>query len=901
MSKTFSIPLGIIVFFSSFSPILHTQAQTPFIRSCTQGQSREPFDQTVEDIILRTQNLDEEFRDSFDDSGLENIEEGFDLFVERGIFSRRDANQIKESTIRLFEKYLDLIEPFTEELNDTFRPVLEVTKYYSRGELQEAINKAEELPNLSVKLEEQLESIRFIEDEIVLESRDYQELISRAFLRSPFGRQLSESQRQQLRRQIQGDQDRIRRNIRNSLLTQTVALYAASYAMIGNIYISIGDAERALTYLEQSFSLSQQLPDQLIQGQTIKASILNDIGSAFKSLNLNDKALEVYKISLDVSINTRDPINAAYALQGIGSTHVQAKEYETALSYYSQALDIAESESVCDDILESSILSSIGSIYFEIGELQSSLSYLLNAQELFETKVGIPWFRIDTLTYLGLTYRDTNQSSKAIESLEEAMGFILQLRGGLLKSDRDIFLKSKETSTILVDSLIRQNRFEEAYEWVNRSTTADLIDYTRLLNARVADSEAQQLIEDWNQKNQQLQFLKQQLHEYFSEELSRQIRELEIEVNRDAEFIAAQFPQIAELFETTPADINALRASIPEGTLIVQPVPLTNINNVPDTIAFFLLSKDQPIIVKQVPINPQELEILVTQYRQQLQNWRDSGYSSSQENLYDLLIRPVEAEITDISPNQLSFVLAGRLRYIPLETLYDKQAEKYLIEKYPINYLTRLSTRSLSLAPSQNETALRSGVLAIGNPVPFPPQNLSGAEEEASIIAESIPGSELLLREDATLDAFRIQAPRFSFLHLATHGCFDPKGCPQLKMQPNTLLFSDNQYHITDAALLGLSNTELIILSACQTAQEANADGEEISGLAYLFERAGARAVIASLWNTPDEKTSNIMVQFYQNLKNGMTKTEALRQAKLRYVDEHPFFWAPLVLIGDAR
>jgi len=59
--------------------------------------------------------------------------------------------------------------------------------------------------------------------------------------------------------------------------------------------------------------------------------------------------------------------------------------------------------------------------------------------------------------------------------------------------------------------------------------------------------------------------------------------------------------------------------------------------------------------------------------------------------------------------------------------------------------------------------------------------------------------------------------------------------------------------------------------------------------------------VIASLWNADDSTTKTIMVQFYQNLKKGMSKDEALRQAKLSQIDSHPFFWSPFVLIGDAR
>ncbi|EKU97029.1 hypothetical protein Lepto7375DRAFT_1068 [Leptolyngbya sp. PCC 7375] len=609
----------------------------------------------------------------------------------------------------------------------------------------------------------------------------------------------------------------------------------------------------------------------------------------------------MYKTALNISIETRDPVNAAYAFRGIGSIKNQIGEYNTALEYYSEAINIVNLDSVCDDILTSNILSSIGLAYFELGESQKSLTYLIAAKDLFETKVGIPWFQIDTLTHLGLAYRDTEQYSKAIENLEEAMNLILQLRRGLLRADRDIFLQSKETSEILVDLLIKQNRFEEAYEWASSSVTSELIDYARLINANVSDIESQQVIDRWNQKNQQLQFLRKQLLQYFSEDLSLQVRELEEEVNQSAENIAERFPEVAELFETTPADIDELRSAIPEGTLIIQPTLLTSSDNTSDTLALFLLSPKKPLRVKQVSLNSHDFDALITQYRQQLQDWRDSGYSSSQEKLYEFLIRPIVEEIEVISPNQLSFILEGKLRYIPLETLFDQKSNSHLIEQYPVNYLTRLSVRALNRAPVSNQVALSAGALIIGNPVPVPPQNLPGAEAEARTIFEGIPGSELLLREAATLENFRIQASRFSFLHLATHGCFNPNGCPQLGLKPNTLLFSDQQYDITDAALLGLNNTELIVLSACQTAQETDSDGKEIAGLAYLFERAGAKAVVASMWNTPDEKTRDIMLQFYRNLSSGMTKAEALRQAKVEHIDSHPFFWAPLVLIGDAR
>ena len=59
---------------------------------------------------------------------------------------------------------------------------------------------------------------------------------------------------------------------------------------------------------------------------------------------------------------------------------------------------------------------------------------------------------------------------------------------------------------------------------------------------------------------------------------------------------------------------------------------------------------------------------------------------------------------------------------------------------------------------------------------------------------------------------------------------------------------------------------------------QANSNGEEISGVAYVFERAGAQAVMASLWSVDDAATKDLMVEFYQNINQGMSKNEAWRK-----------------------
>jgi CHAT domain-containing protein len=121
-------------------------------------------------------------------------------------------------------------------------------------------------------------------------------------------------------------------------------------------------------------------------------------------------------------------------------------------------------------------------------------------------------------------------------------------------------------------------------------------------------------------------------------------------------------------------------------------------------------------------------------------------------------------------------------------------------------------------------------------------------------------------------------------------------------MKANTLLFANGeQYKIADAALLGLKNTELIVFSACQTAKEIDENDQSLPGLAYVLERAGVRSIIATLWNAEANTGLAIISKFYDNLKQGMSKSEALRQAKLSQIKGHPAFWSAFVLIGDDR
>ncbi len=106
-----------------------------------------------------------------------------------------------------------------------------------------------------------------------------------------------------------------------------------------------------------------------------------------------------------------------------------------------------------------------------------------------------------------------------------------------------------------------------------------------------------------------------------------------------------------------------------------------------------------------------------------------------------------------------------------------------------------------------------------------------------------------------------------------------------------------------DVTGLDLLDTDLVVLSACQTAAGTVEKGEGISGLSRAFFCAGAKSVLASLWDINDRSTQKFMTYFYRNLVKGRSKEESLRLAKTRMLKtrfRHPYYWAAFILMGES-
>ena len=103
-----------------------------------------------------------------------------------------------------------------------------------------------------------------------------------------------------------------------------------------------------------------------------------------------------------------------------------------------------------------------------------------------------------------------------------------------------------------------------------------------------------------------------------------------------------------------------------------------------------------------------------------------------------------------------------------------------------------------------------------------------------------------------------------------------------------------------DVTGLDLLDTELVVLSACETGLGEVHLGEGLFGLQRAFTIAGATTLVMSLWKVPDRQTSDLMARFYEGLVQGKPRIEALRDAQLhvRSRDREPFYWGAFICQG---
>jgi len=295
------------------------------------------------------------------------------------------------------------------------------------------------------------------------------------------------------------------------------------------------------------------------------------------------------------------------------------------------------------------------------------------------------------------------------------------------------------------------------------------------------------------------------------------------------------------------------------------------------------------------------------------------AYADGAYGLYEKLLQPIRAYL----PYRVMVIPDGLLEYLPFEALLTAKADlnssfrnwPYCLRQYSFSYahsvlsLEEMRQRQnrpkyrqvLAIAPSF------SAALAVGSPDER--RRSFGALEdnlaEVVDIGELFP-TKTLVGPEATVESFKALAGDYAVLHLATHAKADNENGEYAYVAfsetndtaHSNLLYLKNLYTI-------VLNADMVALSACETGVGKLRRGEGVVSLARGFSYAGANSLVTTLWRISDRESATLMQRYYRGLKNDLPKDEALRQAKINYLDEasgnraHPFFWAAFVTIGD--
>ena len=339
----------------------------------------------------------------------------------------------------------------------------------------------------------------------------------------------------------------------------------------------------------------------------------------------------------------------------------------------------------------------------------------------------------------------------------------------------------------------------------------------------------------------------------------------------------------------------------------------------------------------------------------------NSKIQTKQEDLesYHLLFEKIDNELKDVK--KIYLVTDGVYNSINIESIYNTNKKQYLIDYLKIQQIQ--SVRAVIEEKKEFKVGSITKTILFGNPdfdLLITDANtdnfsldrgldnhllyeiksgvkigrLNGTQKEIetldAILRESKSAVTMFSKNTATEDNLKnVQSP--DILHIATHGYFLKNDDTSKTKQSISNLVNDNYKNDSylksglllagaqntlngkqpensnngiltaeEAKSLNLKDTELVVLSACETGLGDNLVGEGVIGLQRAFMIAGAKSVIMSLWSISDEKTQELMTLFYTNwIKNNMSKEEAGYQAKIdmKKLYPQPYYWAGFVFI----
>lgn len=721
--------------------------------------------------------------------------------------------------------------------------------------------------------------------------------------------------------------------IREKVIGKEHPDYAVSLNNISLNYFDLGDYNKALGYnllaLEnRAKTVGKEHPDF--------AQSLNNISLNYSHLGNHNKALEYNLLALEIKEKVFGKEHPEYAqsLNHIGKNYSDLSEHRKALEYNLLALKINEKAFGKDHPKYALNLCIISFDYSNLGDFKKALEFLTES-----TEISIHSFNKNKF---GLT-----PSIKS--SFKQTLEFYIQLLASLSNIENSK-IATLNNNWILINGIVGsdQNQLKRTIELSNNKELINLYDELTKYQFKLSTYSELTKIE---KKDKQSELIL----------LDNHINELQSKLSK----YSADFSEMNRTF-TLKDEINNLNNNEVFVDLMRFPYYDFRSNDWTDSIKYLVfITNSKTSIVEYVYINKgNELEELIyNEYKDQASK---SEYKTElkDSNFYNYFWKPIANKIGDAKTIYIS--LGGVYNKINLNTLYNPETGKYLLEEKDIRIVNSArdfvlsKEREKKIFTSTNASLYGFPDFNGNSSVSIDTlnylvstrdlsQNWIDSLTRGNTKASPLPATKIEIEnilstfnkngwnvlsysksEASETNLKKEKSPRV--LHIATHGYFfedipldttnnrffgmDRNQMIQDPMLRSGLLFTganrtlkgetsfgeNGLLSAAEVSLLNLKETELVVLSACETGKGEIKNSEGVYGLRKAFSDAGAQNIIMSLWKVDDEVTQEFMTRFYEiwlNEKTSIREAFNRTQLEIKVKYPQPYYWGAFILVGE--
>ncbi len=378
-----------------------------------------------------------------------------------------------------------------------------------------------------------------------------------------------------------------------------------------------------------------------------------------------------------------------------------------------------------------------------------------------------------------------------------------------------------------------------------------------------------------------------------------QKNKFQLELDKYMSDMEKNYPEYYNMkYNLEPVSLSSIQSKLDKGSVVIEYF-------IGEEKAYVAYVSSHNLQIEEIE-NVDSLKSLSLRYYQSISQNGSTTDDSLANQLFSLLKM---SELQRQYPNAKDIVVVADdfLNNLPFEVLQDDNGE-YLMDTYNIQY--QYSARLWNMLRSRKSERKEYDFVgyAYNNQdetfasdrscFDISPSNLKCAKKEIRSIMEIIDSDNVSSTHDGLSNLLPV-ASQTKILHLATHACLDEQNSDYSRIYFNDTLLTNQDLKVKDFS------ADMVVLSACETGFGEIVKGEGSMSLSKGFFHAGAKSTLVSLWPVDDCATSDLMEYFYQNLKEGFTKDQALRNAKIQYRNsvssdrEHPYYWAGFIIIGD--